>query len=484
MEDLDEQKYLWQQVIDAIKTEFDDQDAVFLDNIVFSSIKNDKIFLTVSNNFIKDIINNRFYDRILTLAQKVFNINITFQISVKQNESPSFSSKPPIKRFSNDEKPKNINNGQIIIEEKNKPYSMENFAPHINATEKKRPHPDIDEQFTFESYITDESNKYSYVVAQAVSRNPGNEKQNPLFIYGGVGLGKTHLLQAIGNYIYKHSNHKIICTTAEAFTNEFIDYSAMKKNMQTFQKKYRSTDVLLIDDIHFLKQNMLGTQEEFFNTINTLIQAKKQMVFTCDRPASELKHFQDRLHTRLGMGIQLSLRMPPFETRCAILRNRTKNIEKEIPNEVIELISNNISTNVRDLIGALNKIIGYAELISKPITLIIAQDLLKDYFTSPKQTNISAETIQKIVADYYSVSVKDLKDKKRKQNIIHPRHLAMFLIRELTELSTTEIGECFNRDHSSISHAIKKIEEEKRSNPQEEHTIQELTRIIKENILK
>ena len=476
--DTEEQQKLWQQTIDSLKHNLEQQYWFYLDDLDFSFTGETTALITASSSFIRDTVKNKFLSTISDTFCEQYNGEIIFSLDVRKNstleretELPHTVQTPGGADTSN---PSNIAG-----------TGHETQAAGIHqvrrSAEKKDTTLNLNDQYTFDSYVPDASSRYSYEVSRSVARNPG--LNNPLFIYGGVGLGKTHLLQAIGNYVYINTDAKIIYTTAEAFTNDFIE-SVRNNNMAPFRKKYRFADYLLIDDIHFLKKNMLDTQEEMFNTFNTLINSKRQLVFTCDRPAIELKELTERLSSRLGSGIQVSLQMPSFETRCAILRKRIGATNILIPDEVIDLVCKNISSNVRDLIAALYKITSYAELIHEDITLKIAQDLLKDYFTHSKQTNISPETIQKLVADHFSLTVKDLKDKKRKQNIVHPRHLAMFIIHELTECSTTEIGNYFGRDHSSVIHAIKNIEERKRKDPQEENTILELTRIIKENSLK
>jgi chromosomal replication initiator protein len=467
--DVEKQQNLWQQTINSLKSEFEEQYWFYLDDLNVSFTSENNALITASSSFIKDTVKNKFLSKISDFLCETLNSEILISLEVRKNS--------PLEQQQDTQK----NNKTDTTARQNPAIKASNLEQPQRSPQKRDTVLNLNDQYTFESYVSDDSSQYSYAVSQSVALNPG--LKNPLFIYGGVGLGKTHLLQAIGNYVYVNSDAKIIYTTAEAFTTDFIE-SLRKNNMPLFKKNYRQADYLLIDDIHFLKKNMMDTQEELFNTFNALINAKKQMVFTCDRPAVELKELNERLSSRLGQGIQVSLQMPSFETRCAILRKRVETTNINVPDEVIELVSKNISSNVRDLIAALNKIVSYAELLDKEITLNVAHDLLKEYFNSSKQPNISPETIQKLVADHFSLSIKDLKNKNRKQNIVHPRHLSMFLIRELTEYSTTEIGNYFGRDHSSVIHAIKNIEERKRKDPQEEHTIQELTRIIKENCLK
>ncbi len=341
-------------------------------------------------------------------------------------------------------------------------------------------HPLLKEEYTFDKFVKGDNNSFAYNAALAISKNPG-KAYNPVLIYGGVGLGKTHLMQAIGNEIFTKSGGKmkIIYITAENFTNEFIQ-SISNNKMTAFKNKYRKADVLLIDDIHFFKSKD-GTQEELFHTFDALYNSNKQLVFTCDRPLSEIKNISDRLRSRFERGLNVDLTPPDFETRQAILNKKLEGKNVKIPKEVVQLIAKNISSNVRDLEASLTKLIAYSELIGKDVTLEIAQQQLKDTFGSPKQGNISIETIQKVVAEYNSISFVDLKGKKRTKNIVFPRQLAMYITKELTEYSTTEIGAEFGgRDHTTVMHSIEKIEEDIKADPSLKQTIDILKRKIYE----
>lgn len=320
-----------------------------------------------------------------------------------------------------------------------------------------RKHPQLREDFTFDTFVSGDNNNFAYNAAIAVSKEPG-KKFNPILLYGGVGLGKTHLMQAIGNYIFKeHDDRFKICyTSAEAFTNEFTS-SLASKTTEKFKSKYRGLDVLLLDDIHFL-QNKPALQEELFYTFNELRDHNSQMVFTCDRPITELKGFADRIQSRISNGLCVDLQPPNYETRRAILLKKLEILGKKIPDDVIDYIAKNVETNVRDLESALTKMIGYAELIQKPLTIEIAQQQLRDIFSNPSAGNITIDTIQKVVADEYQISVSDIKNKKRDQKFVTPRQIALYIARELTEYSFTELGSEFGgRDHSTAMHSYEKI---------------------------
>lgn len=346
----------------------------------------------------------------------------------------------------------------------------------------KKNHPQLREDFSFETFVPGENNNFAYNAALAIAKEPGkNQRYNPLLLYGGSGLGKTHLMQAIGNYIHKNNEQslKICCISAEDFTNEFTT-SLSSKTPEKFKSKYRNLDVLLIDDIHFL-QNKKGTQEELFHTFEALIQKKSQMVFTCDRPIKELKDFNDRMQNRLSSGICIDMNPPNYETRIAILKKKLEIQNKKIPDEVIDFIAKNVETNVRDLESALNKIVGYAEIILKPLTVEIAQDQLSDIFSTPSAGAISIDTIQKVVAEFYNISVSDLKNKKKDKKTVVPRQIAVYLCRELTEYSFMEIGQEFGgRDHSTIMHSNTKISEQIKTDSTLAQKIQMLEKEIKD----
>ena len=353
------------------------------------------------------------------------------------------------------------------------------------APKPKKPRPAyLKEDFTFDRYVIGENNRFAASAAISISRNPGTA-YNPFYIYGGVGLGKTHLMQAIGNYIYENLDNKIISITAEDFLNEYVQLISESKitgenRMDGFKKKFRNTDVLLIDDIQIF-EGKTGVQEELFHTYNTLLNAKKQLVFTCDRPITELKKFSERLLTRFTEGISVDLQPPRYEERFAILKSIIESRNASIPDEVIDLISKNISSNIRDLKSALNTLIAYMELTGQSITLEIAQQRLRDMFASPRQANLSIENIIRVVAEYFNLSPNDLKGKKKTQNIVSPRQLAMYIAREITDYSTTELGQAFGgRDHATVMHSIDKIKAKLLTDPALDSTIESLKRLIKE----
>jgi len=346
------------------------------------------------------------------------------------------------------------------------------------SKKKREKHSQMRDDFTFDRYIIGENNGFAANAAIAISKNPG-KAYNPFLIFGGVGLGKTHLMQAIGNYIHDNSENKVIYTTSENFLNEYVQ-AIQDGKMNLFKNKFRYTDVLLIDDIQFF-QNRDRVQEELFHTFNALLDAKKQLIFTCDRPVTELKKLDERLRSRFELCLKVDLQPPRYEERCAILRATAESRNAEITNEVIDLVSKNVSSNVRDLISALNTLIAYTELMGKPITLEVAQQRLKNYFFAPRQANLSMDNIIRVVAEYFSLTPNDLKGKKKAQNVAFPRQLAMYIGREMTDYSTTELGQEFGgRDHTTVMHSIDRVKGKLLTDPTLESTIDLIKQAIKD----
>ena len=365
-----------------------------------------------------------------------------------------------------------------------KSVEPETSSSNSNAAENKKTnfkkHQLLQEEYTFDTFIPGDNSNFAYNASIAVAKNPGKQ-YNPILLYGGSGLGKTHLMQAIGNYIYNNGGEKLkICyVSAETFTNEFT-VSIKEGKTNAFKNKYRNLDVLLLDDIHFL-QNKEQTQEELFYTFNALHEKKAQMVFTCDRPIKEIKNMAARLVSRLANGLCIDLQPPSYETRVAILQKKIDLMDKTLSQDIVEYIAKNIETNVRDLEAALNKVFGYADLVEKKPDLEITKHLLKDVMDSGSNESISIDVIQKVIADNYQISVADLKGKKRDKKFVIPRQIAIYVARELTEMAYTDIGNEFGgKDHSTIMSAYNKIAEQIKIDSSLESKIQLYIREIKE----
>ncbi len=312
------------------------------------------------------------------------------------------------------------------------------------------------DRYIFDNFVVGDSNEFAHAAALAVADAPGKTKYNPLFIYGGVGLGKTHLAQAIGNHIVESDDsRRLIYVTSEKFTNEFIN-SISTKSVHDFANHYRSSDVLIIEDIQFFTGKE-STQEQFFHTFNALHQDGKQLVLTADRPPRDIKGLEERLLSRFGWGLVTDIQPPSLETRVAILQRKSEADGYDLPVEVLTYIADSVTTNIRDLEGCLTRLLAYASLRRKDITVDLAQQILKDSLPRAKRS-LTIDDIQKKVADEYNVSVEMLKAKKKTANIALARQVAMYLCRALTDLPLKVIGTGFGgRDHSTVIHAQKSI---------------------------
>lgn len=337
----------------------------------------------------------------------------------------------------------------------------------------------LNPKYVFETFVIGNSNRFAHAAAQAVANNPAHA-YNPLFLYGGVGLGKTHLMHAIGNRIKQNNpSMKVLYTSSEKFTNEIIN-SIQNKTTEAFRQKYRNIDCLIIDDIQFLKGKE-QTQVEFFHTFNALKDADKQIIISSDRPPREIETLEDRLRSRFDQGLTADIQTPDLETRMAILHTKAASDNIVLPTEVITLLATNIATNIREIEGAYNKIVAYTSLMHMPITVETAQKVLSDMGNDIKTRTITYEGIIKVVADHYNVKQDELFNKKRTQNIAFPRQVAMYLCRELADLSYPRIGELFGgRDHTTVIHAYEKISNFKNSNLAFQNELQEIIEILRQ----
>ncbi len=441
----------WKEAVKQIQDDISEQEFLmwfrYMDYLVS---EDSRLVLSVPSSFYKDQVSQRYLSKIENILHELSGHKIVVSFKVQKKLAPQ--------------------------EDKQTDQAVKTSPPII----KRKTHPQLNKDYNFNRFVRGENNDFAYMASYAIAKNPG-KAYNPCLIYGGVGLGKTHLLQAIGNLSYSDfPNLKIVYVTAETFTNEFI-LSIKENTSHRFKNRYRSVDVLLIDDIHFL-QGKVETQEELFHTFNALYDANKQMVFTSDRPVVEFKRLSDRLRSRFERGLNVDLLPPNYETRIAILKTKIEEKKVIIPNEVVEMVCQNIKTNVRDLEKALTKLIAYAELVNRSITLDIAQRQLKDFFSHHDHKNITIDIIQRIVSEYFGLSQNDLKGKKKSKAIAFPRQIAMYIVRDLTEYSTTEVGlEFGGRDHTTVMHACQRIEDRMKTDSTLEPTIQHLIRTMKEH---
>ena len=311
---------------------------------------------------------------------------------------------------------------------------------------------------TFDSFVVGNNNTFAHAAAIAVAQQPG-KSYNPLFLYGGVGLGKTHLLHAIGQHVVANKKGaRVTYLSTEKFTNEFID-GIQNNQLVRFRRRYRQTDVFLIDDIQFLagKERI---QEEFFHTFNTLHEARKQIVLTCDRPASEIQNLEQRLVSRFEWGLVTDLQPPDVETRLAILRKKEKVMGVELPEDIINFLAQRIRTNIRRLEGALIRVTSFASLTGKKLSIEVVEGLLREILHEEGRFTISIDVIQKKVAEHYDIRLADMTSKRRPENIAFPRQVAMYLARQMTESSLNTIGEAFGgRDHGTVLHACRLVKD-------------------------
>jgi chromosomal replication initiator protein len=333
----------------------------------------------------------------------------------------------------------------------------------------------LNPKYVFESFVVGASNRFAHAASLAVAEAPSNA-YNPLFIYGGVGLGKTHLMQAIGHFTKKGlSRARVVYVSSEKFTNDLIEsLQRGHDKILEFRNKYRSIDVLLVDDIHFLA-NKERTQEEFFYTFNELYNNQKQIVISSDRPPKEIPSLEERLISRFAWGLVADIQPPDLETRVAILRKKGELEHLRVSDEVNFFIANQIKSNIRELEGALIRVVAFASLAGEEVTIDLTKTVLKDFLPQEKERIVSTDLIQKIVAEYFGLQISDMKIKRRINAIAFPRQIAMYLVRELTDLSLPEIGKGFGgRDHTTVLHAYNKIKKRVEKDPEFKKTAQEL----------
>lgn len=408
------------------------------------SMDDDEFIFRAKNKFYKENIDQRYLSEITNamraISEKNYNTKIIFS-------------------------------GETTVEKNNVYDKKKNEALTLNSNLKTK--------YVFETFVRGKSNELACAAAIAISEAPGRTSYNPLFLYGGVGLGKTHLMHSIGNFILgQNPKSKVLYCSTETFMNELINSIRERKN-QEFRNKYRDIDVLLIDDIQFLSEKE-GTQEEFFHTFNTLYDANKQIVISSDQPPKEIKTLEDRLRSRFGCGLIVDITFPDFETRTAILEKKAELDHVDVPKEVTKFIAKNIVSNIRDLEGALNKVIAYATLSKTPITIDLAEKALKDLISAKEKQEITVEFIQEVVAIYYNITSEEIRSKKRTANLTYPRQIAMYLSRKLIDISLPKIGDKFmGRDHSTIIHGCDKIAGDIEKDKQFANIIFELEKKIK-----
>jgi chromosomal replication initiator protein len=410
----------------------------------------DYLIISTPNIYSKNWLQNRYIDLIKEKLETLLNHPVDLKFVTAQQKDNSL---------------------ETIGEDKN-----DKFEP-INNTHEDYTGNQLNPKYTFDTFVVGNSNRFAHAASLAVAESVA-KAYNPLFIYGGVGLGKTHLMHAIGHYVLTNNkNAKIVYVSSETFTNELIDGIKDDKT-SNFRNKYRNIDVLLVDDIQFLSKKE-RTQEEFFHTFNALYEANKQIIISSDRPPKEIPTLEDRLRTRFEWGLITDIQPPDLETRIAILRKKAQLENIEADNEVMVYIAEKVQSNIRELEGALIRVIAYSALHKKKIDLELAIEALKNIIPENKPRPVTAELIQEKVAEMYTLKIEDLKAKKRSRNVAFPRQIAMYLCREMTDLSLPKIGEAFGgRDHTTVIHACDKINNEIIKDPAFEEKIKKLKEII------
>lgn len=333
----------------------------------------------------------------------------------------------------------------------------------------------LNPKFTFDAFIVGPSNTFSHAASLAVAQAPARA-YNPLFIYGDVGLGKTHLMQAIGQHVLANSRATVCYISSEALLNEYID-ALQNRSLVQFRKKYRSTDVLLVDDIHFLA-NKERLQEEFFHTFNALFDAHKQIVMTSDRPASEITGLEHRLVSRFEWGLVTELESPDLETRIAILRHKLAQTQVTLPEEIVLFIAENIGSNIRRLEGALIRVVSYASLTGRELTLDSLKYLLRDTLDKEKEAVITFDKIQKAVAEHFDVRIADMSSKRRPREIAVPRQIAMYLCRRMTRSSLPDIASAFSKTHATVLYAYKSIDSRMNLDPDLKQHVSQISQVL------
>ena len=442
-------KNLWDKTLDIIKSELSEVSFnTWIKSCEPMSISSDTIKISVPNSFTQDILDKRYKDLVVNsikaVCSKLYKIEFIIMsdgYDKDENNTPEISK-------------------SIIVNDE------------MSST--------LNPKYTFKSFVIGNSNRFAHAASLAVAESPA-KAYNPLFIYGGVGLGKTHLMHAIGHYILaSNPNAKVVYVSSEKFTNELINAIKDDKN-EEFRNKYRNVDILLIDDIQFIAGKE-RTQEEFFHTFNALHDANKQIILSSDRPPKEIPTLEDRLRSRFEWGLIADIQVPDFETRMAILKKKADVENLNVANEVMGYIATKIKSNIRELEGALIRIIAYSSLTNREVTVDLATEALKDIISKKQGKHVTIDIIQDVVSSYFNLRIEDLKSQRRTRNVVYPRQIAMYLSRKLTDMSLPKIGEEFGgRDHTTVIHAYEKISENLKIDDSLQQTVNDITKKLTQN---
>lgn len=438
---------LWNNTLEIVKGNITEISFnTWLKSTIPLSLNDNLIKIGVPNNLTKDILDNRYKELLIDCLRRVSPVKYNLEFVIASEEAVDVE--PSAKK---------VNKNQVQI------------SDELSAT--------LNPKYTFNSFVIGNSNRFAHAASLAVAESPARA-YNPLFIYGGVGLGKTHLMHAIGHYILKNNpNAKVLYVSSEKFTNELVNAIKDDKTVE-FRNKYRPIDVLLIDDIQFIAGKE-RTQEEFFHTFNELYEANKQIILSSDRPPKEIQTLEDRLRSRFEWGLIADIQAPDYETRIAILKKKADVENINISNDVMGYIASQIKSNIRELEGALIRVSAYSSLTNREINVDLASEALKDIISNKTVKHITIDLIQDVVANYFNMKVDELKSQRRTRNVAYPRQLAMYLCRKLTDTSLPKIGEEFGgRDHTTVIHAYEKISESSKKDEELQNLIKILTKKI------
>lgn len=428
---------VWLKAKEIIKKEVNNDQTfdIWFGPISFVSLESDSILLRVPNKFFKDWLLDRYMGSINSGLQKASGRELKIDFVLDESDP----SKAPSKTKETSSRPQ-----------------AKTFWPFAKQAQDVSKEIGLNPKYTFDTFVVGSSNRFAHAASMAVADSPA-KAYNPLFIYGGVGLGKTHLMHAIGQYgVKKNPKAKILYISSEEFTNQLISAIQNRTTMK-FREKYRSVDILLIDDIQFIAGKE-STQEEFFHTFNALYDAHKQIVVSSDRPPKEIQALEERLVSRFEWGLVTDIQPPDFETRVAILKKKSEKETIVLPEDVFYFLGEKIRTNIRELEGALIRVVAYSKLIGKEISVDMAREVLKDMIIEGEK-KVTIDLIQKKVSEFFDIKLSDMRAKKRSKAIAYPRQIAMYLARQLTDFSLPEIGDQFGgRDHTTVIHAYEKIE--------------------------
>lgn len=466
MEQLNQLNLVWDEVLEIMAADLPERSFdAWLKNSHPVQLDGNTLYIEVPNEFTKDWVEARYVNPLQKTLRQVANrdwdVKFTIPKGVKSLATPAdnaYEVEPrPQQRQPGEER-------RPLIEE----LPPKEVAPVSSI---------LNPRYTFESFVVGNSNRFAHAASLAVAEGPA-KAYNPLFLYGGVGLGKTHLMHAIGHYALEQDpNISVVYVTSETFTNDLI-LSIGKKSMVDFRNKYRNVDILLVDDIQFVAGKE-STQEEFFHTFNALYEANRQIIISSDRPPKDIPTLEERLRSRFEWGLTADIQPPDLETRIAILRKKAIDDNLVISHEVLSYIATHVQSNIRELEGALVRVTAHCNLHNVPLDLDTVASALKDILKAPPHKPVTMEGIMDIVAEHYAIKVADMKSKRRTRNITFPRQIAMYLIRELTDRSLPEIGEAFGgRDHTTVIHAVDKIERELKLDPSLQNTVTELENLI------